>query len=167
MDPKRILVLAIAVSLVVGALGGYFGAQGICEKKISKARDNALKELEADMDKAREEVLMATIPNLRKYTAQYRPDQEVNNKYFKSFSITTGQNGMPVCIYKFKNESSYGDLKPRVKLKFFDKYGFCIGESSSFWVIQSIHAGQTREEVEDIRLSGNKTKVAFFSLDMG
>ena len=120
------------------------------QKELTSIRKN----FEANLDKELFQILNAQIRDLKVFTPKNPQKtgsinnngvtQEVDIDYFESFTLYQGK-----CHFKFSNKNKHGDIKPHVRMAFYDKRGLCLGEASSIWFLSSIYAGSSTVEIED------------------
>lgn len=155
--PLKKLFLEIFIYASCFALG-FFACFLYFEDNYKEKVIGMRKEIEDNLDKEIFEILNSQISGLTTYS--HKLQEQVNIDYLKYFVLKPGE-----CHFYFENKNKHGDIKPHVKMAFYNKRGLCLGQTESIWLISSIYAGGSKLEIEDSTVYDIKD-IAYYTVDI-
>lgn len=139
------------------------------ETKATMIVDEARKRADAMIKNAAAEVENARTANLLRVLEGVKPYPgdsqwvEVNQVYLVRFRVTQGQDGGKL-RYVVRNGNSYGDVKPRFSIILYDENAVQSGIAQTFWLLDSVSPGKSREEEERFQFGPSNKPPRYFGV---
>lgn len=151
------LFLNIGLCVTCFAIG-FFACFYYYKEEQNNTLVSIRKEIESNLDAEIYKILESQIRGLKKFT--HKNPEPVNIDYFDYFVLHEGK-----CHFTFSNKNKHGDIKPHVRMAFYDKRGLCLGQTDSLWLISSISAGLSRTEIEDSTVY-KLNDITYYTIDL-